>query len=77
MMPTSMRSGSVGSFSTVARLSSLFAPFIPLLKNFYSSLPLMVFGSFTLAAGFSTLSLPETFGCNLPDTLSEAEEIGT
>ncbi|XP_070504610.1 organic cation transporter protein-like [Chironomus tepperi] len=76
MMPTNTRSGCVGAFSTISRLSSLLAPFVPLLKNYYSFLPLLVFGSFPLAAGCLSLLLPETIGCNLPDTLSEAENIG-
>jgi len=77
MMPTTLRSGCVGTFSTVARLSSLLAPFIPLLKNFHNSLPMMVFGSFSLASGLMSLLLPETLGSNLPDTIQEAEDIGT
>lgn len=76
MMPTNIRSSSVGTFSTVARLTSLLAPFIPLLKNIYSFLPLVVFGSVALVAGFLSLFLPETLGCDLPDTLSEANDIG-
>ena len=36
----------------------------------------MVFGSFPLGAGCLSLLLPETIGCSLPDTLSEAENIG-
>ncbi|XP_070504608.1 organic cation/carnitine transporter 2-like [Chironomus tepperi] len=76
MMPTNMRSGAVGTLSTVARLTSLLAPFIPLLKTYYSFLPLTVFGSFALVAGFLSLILPETLGCDLPDTICEAEEMG-
>lgn len=75
-MPTNMRSGAVGTLSTVARLTSLLAPFIPLLKTYYSFLPLTVFGSFALVAGLMSLILPETLGCDLPDTISEAEEMG-
>lgn len=76
MMPTNMRSGCVGAFSTIARASSLLAPFVPLLKKYHSALPLVVFGGFSMIAGFLSLLLPETLGCNLPDTLSEAEDIG-
>ncbi|CAG9805518.1 unnamed protein product [Chironomus riparius] len=76
MMPTNTRSGCVGAFSTISRLSSLLAPFVPLLKNYYSFLPLLVFGSFPLAAGCLSLLLPETLGSSLPDTIIEAENIG-
>lgn len=76
MMPTNMRSGAVGALSTISRLTSLLAPFIPLLKSYYSFLPLTVFGSFALVAGMLSLFLPETLGCDLPDTISEAEEVG-
>lgn len=76
MMPTNIRSGCVGTFSTVSRLASLLAPFIPLLKKYYSFLPLTVFGSFALLSGVVSLLLPETLGCDLPDTISQAENMG-
>ena len=76
MMPTTVRSGLLGTFSTMSRFSSLVAPFVPLLKNFYSFLPLFVFGMFAFVAGILSYILPETLGSKLPDTIREAEYIG-
>lgn len=38
-------------------------------------LPILAFGSASLAAGILSLFLPETAGLKLPDTLEEAENI--
>lgn len=75
-MPTNIRNGCIGTFSTIGRFTSLFAPFVPLLRNYYTFLPMVVFGSFALTAGILTFLLPETLGCDLPDTIVEAEQIG-
>lgn len=77
MMPTTVRSGFLGTFSTLSRFASLAAPFIPLLKNIYSFLPLVVFGLFAFIAGMLAFLLPETLGSKLPDTIEEAEKIGS
>jgi OCT family organic cation transporter-like MFS transporter 4/5 len=76
MMPTLIRSGTVGTFSTLARFYSLVAPFVPLLAKFHAFLPLLVFGGFAFTAGILALLLPETLGIKLPDTIAQAENIG-
>lgn len=75
-MPTTVRSGFLGLFSTLSRFASLVAPFVPLLKAYYSFLPLFVFGFFAFLAGLFSFLLPETLGSKLPDTIEEAENIG-
>lgn len=40
------------------------------------SLPLILFGSMSVAAGVLSLIFPETLGTKLPDTVCEAENIG-
>lgn len=40
------------------------------------SLPLILFGCMGIVAGFVSLVFPETLGSKLPDTISEAENIG-
>lgn len=70
MLPTVIRSLGVGSASTVARLGALIAPFVPLLNNIYRPLPLLLFGVVSLLAGLLAFILPETFGQQLPDTVS-------
>lgn len=76
MLPTLIRSGGVGTFSTFSRFGALLAPFVPLLKPIYSFLPLLVFGSFAFISGVLATTLPETLGQKLPDTIEEAENIG-
>jgi len=40
------------------------------------ALPLILFGSIGIVAGFLSLIFPETLGTKLPDTVWEAENIG-
>lgn len=76
MLPTLIRSGGVGTFSTFSRFGALLAPFVPLLKRYYHFLPLFVFGMFAFISGLLAIVLPETLGQKLPDTIQEAENIG-
>lgn len=76
MLPTLIRSGGVGTFSTFSRFGALLAPFVPLLKFVYDFLPLLLFGSVALISGTLATLLPETLGMKLPDTIEEAENIG-
>lgn len=76
MLPTLIRSGVVGTLSTLSRSGALLAPFVPLLKFVYAFLPLLIFGSVAFIAGLSGFFLPETLGIKLPDTIEEAENIG-
>ena len=75
VMPTIIRSGGVGAFSTFSRFGALLAPFVPLLKFIFDFLPLLIFGVFAFIAGVLSIFLPETLGKKLPDTFEEAEEI--
>lgn len=76
MLPTLIRSGGVGTFSTFSRFGALLAPFVPLLKRISTVLPLLVFGAFAFVSGLLSILLPETLGIKLPDTIEEAENIG-
>ncbi|XP_018566487.1 organic cation transporter protein isoform X2 [Anoplophora glabripennis] len=75
LLPTVIRSGGVGTASTVARLGALLAPFVPLLGLHYAPLPMLLFGGVAILAGLLALYLPETFGIKLPETAEEAEQI--
>ncbi|XP_044750714.1 organic cation transporter protein [Coccinella septempunctata] len=72
LLPTAVRSGGVGSASTVARVGALLAPFVPLLGIYMKSLPSILFASVAITAGFLALKLPETLGRKLPETAKEA-----
>lgn len=76
MLPTLIRSGGVGMFSTFSRFGALLAPFVPLLQFIYNFLPLLLFGVVAFIAGLIASFLPETLGIKLPDTIEEAESIG-
>lgn len=39
-------------------------------------LPLFIMGGLTVAAGITSMFLPETLGAHLPQTIAEAEEFG-
>lgn len=72
LLPTAVRSGGVGSASTVARVGALLAPFVPLLGVYMQSLPSILFASVAITAGLLALKLPETLGRKLPETAKEA-----
>lgn len=76
MLPTLIRSGGVGTFSTFSRFGALLAPFVPLLKFIFNFLPLLLFGVVAFTAGLLASTLPETLGMKLPDSIEEAENIG-
>lgn len=76
MLPTLIRSGGVGTFSTFSRFGALLAPFVPLLKFIFDFLPLLLFGVVAFISGVLATMLPETLGIKLPDTIEEAENIG-
>lgn len=44
--------------------------------NIYTPLPLLVFGVLSMISGCLIILLPETVGCELPQTLQESEEFG-
>ncbi|CAH0558293.1 unnamed protein product [Brassicogethes aeneus] len=73
LLPTIVRSGGVGSASTVARVGALLAPFVPLLGTYFAPLPMLLFGGTALTAGILALKLPETLGSKLPETVREAK----
>jgi OCT family organic cation transporter-like MFS transporter 4/5 len=75
MLPTIVRSGGVGSASTMARFGALLAPFVPMLSIYAKPLPMLLFGGVAVLAGVLALKLPETLGNKLPETVDEAESL--
>ncbi|CAG9859099.1 unnamed protein product [Phyllotreta striolata] len=73
MLPTIVRSGGVGSMSTIGRFGALVAPFVPLLGLYWAPLPMLIFGFLAIGAGLLAFKLPETYGSKLPETAEEAE----
>ena len=59
-----------------ARIAGIIAPLILTLTKIWAPLPLVIYGSVSVAAGLLTLFLPETLGQKLPETLEEGENLG-
>ncbi|EEC15303.1 organic cation/carnitine transporter, putative [Ixodes scapularis] len=78
VFPTSHRNTGIGIGSMSARLGTIAAPFVASdLGRLHPIMPMIVFGSMSLLAGVLTLTLPETRGQRLPQTIEEAESLGT
>ncbi|KAJ6648230.1 Solute carrier family 22 member 5, partial [Pseudolycoriella hygida] len=75
LWPTNMRHSIMGLCSTMGRIGAMFAPFAPLLSQYFDILPYLTFGGMALIAAVLILLLPETRNKKLPDTLYEAETI--
>ncbi|KAI4470609.1 solute carrier family 22 member [Holotrichia oblita] len=74
--PTIIRNAGLGAGSTSARVGSVLAPIINIMAEFWTPLPLIVYGSLTLAAGCLSLVLPETLNQELPETIEDGENFG-
>ncbi|XP_069952101.1 organic cation transporter protein-like [Cherax quadricarinatus] len=77
IFPTEYRSVGVGTCSMCARAGGILAAFIASLADIYQPLPLLIFGVLSLVSGCLTVFLPETVGCELPQTLQESEAFGS
>ncbi|KAK7072771.1 hypothetical protein SK128_009599 [Halocaridina rubra] len=76
IFPTEYRSVGIGACSMCARVGGILAPFIASTADIYTPLPLLIFGALSIASGCLVILLPETVGCNLPQTLQESEDFG-
>ena len=63
----------MGVSSMAARISGVLSPIVLLLENYWTPLPLIVFGICSILAGLLTLMLPETRKRPLPETLQDGE----
>ena len=73
LFPTVVRSVAMGIASTAARVGGVAAPGVVLLAKLSPPLPLLVFGVAAFVAGVWLLSLPETMGRPLPETMEDCE----
>ena len=67
------RGNALGIGSMAARIGSIASPYIILVQDYVSWLPLAVFGSMSLLAGFLAFFFPETLNRTMPQTIPEAE----
>lgn len=76
LFPTVVRNAAVGTASMLARVGSMTAPFVVSLNTTAIWLPPVVFGSTPVIASILCLFLPETKGCDLPNSLADGEAFG-
>ncbi|CAG5095248.1 Similar to Orct2: Organic cation transporter-like protein (Drosophila melanogaster) [Cotesia congregata] len=76
LFPTVVRNIGVGTSSMCARIGSMVAPFVVSLSLVRGFLPPLIFGTFPLIGAVLALFLPETNGCQLPETLQDGEDFG-
>lgn len=76
LFPTVVRNAALGFSSMLARVGSMMAPFVIELRSVALWMPPVVFAILPLIAGFVTLLLPETKGCELMTTIEEGEQFG-
>ncbi|XP_046556209.1 organic cation transporter protein-like isoform X1 [Haliotis rubra] len=82
LMPTTSRTFGMSMSSICCRVGSLLSPYIVDLTMYISGrfgqiLPMLIFGGITILAALLSLLLPETLNKKLPETIKEAEMLGT
>ncbi|KAG6447809.1 hypothetical protein O3G_MSEX005173 [Manduca sexta] len=77
LFPTYTRNTMHALCSSIGRLGSIIAPQTPLLIQFWSGLPSLIIGSLSLITGLVIMMMPDTSEDVLPDTVKEAEALGT
>lgn len=79
IFPTEYRSVGIGACSMCARIGGILSPSVASLADVYDypPLPLFIFGTLSLISGCLIVFLPETVGCELPQTIEESENFGS
>ncbi|GAB6032561.1 hypothetical protein CHUAL_011453 [Chamberlinius hualienensis] len=76
LYPTVIRNNAVGMSSMIGHSGGVVAPYIATLGYVNKALPLVIFGICSLVSGVLSLTLPETFGQHLPETIEDSENLG-
>lgn len=77
LYPTLLRGTGIGIHYTVTAISLVISQYIIYTNNVWNVLPLIVMAGLNMVASFVCLFLPETCGKSLPDTVEDAEQIGS
>ncbi|KOB79380.1 Organic cation transporter [Operophtera brumata] len=77
LFPTYTRNSMHALCSSLGRIGSIIAPQTPLLMVYWPGLPSIVFGSVSFVAGAITFLAPDSADTSLPDTVRQAEAVGT
>ncbi|XP_050348891.1 organic cation transporter protein-like isoform X2 [Nymphalis io] len=75
LFPTTSRNSLTNIVTTVGRLGSVIAPQTPLLEQFMSGMPSVVFSLAALGTALLALLLPDTSRMALPESICDAERI--
>ncbi|XP_045769467.1 organic cation transporter protein-like isoform X2 [Maniola jurtina] len=75
VFPTTSRNSLTNIANTVGRLGAVLAPQTPLLEQYMSGLPSVVFAVAALAVAILSLCLPDTSRIPLPEKMADAERI--
>lgn len=76
LLPTVVRGQGVAFIHIMGYIASMIAPLVVYLANFATLLPMFILGGVGLIGGFCCLWLPESLGCELPQTIEDGENIG-
>ncbi|CAG5054645.1 unnamed protein product [Parnassius apollo] len=77
LYPTEYRHSLLAFSSMIGRIGSICAPLTPALMVYWRGIPSVMFGGMAVLSGLLVLTQPETLGTKMPDTLAEAEALGT
>jgi len=76
LYPTVVRNVGMGASSMSARIGGILCPYINMLSDFWTPLPLIIYGALAFTGGILSLLLPETLGKQLPETIQDGENFG-
>ncbi|XP_064103444.1 organic cation transporter protein-like [Macrobrachium nipponense] len=75
LFPTEVRSRGLGTCFMVSRIGSIVSPFVTeILGTTFPWAPSLLFGACSVIASIAMLTLPETSGIALPDTIAQLEQ---
>ncbi|XP_021204532.1 organic cation transporter protein isoform X2 [Bombyx mori] len=77
LYPTQYRHSLLAFSSMIGRIGSITAPLTPALMEYWHGIPTVMFGAMGFLSGVLILTQPETLGTKMPNTLAEAEALGT
>ena len=77
LFPTVVRNVGLGAASMSGRVGGILCPYINMLSDVWTPLPLIIYGALALSGGLLTLLLPETLGRRLPETILDGENFGS